>query len=102
MTEEVGQKTSWGYMQVMGSVAREHEFRGWFPELCIPEVGIEYGARHFHKFFKKYGDLKQAISSYNAGNPAIISDGKGKLVFKNQIYVDKVLDYYGKFLSYGN
>jgi len=102
LTEEIGQKTSWGYMQVMGSVAREHSFEGWFPELCLPDTGIEYGARHFYKFFKKYGDLKEAIASYNGGSPVIILNDNGKSVFKNQVYVDKVLDYYGKLLSYGH
>ena len=45
-TEENGQATSWGLMQVMGTVAREHGFRGWFSELCQPETGIRYGANH--------------------------------------------------------
>ena len=97
-TELFGQKTSWGYMQIMGSVAREHRFLGYFPELCLPNTGIEYGIRHFYKFFQKYGDISDAVSAYNAGSPRKNSDGK----YLNQSYVNKVMAYYKKLHSYGD
>ena len=36
-----GQQASWGLMQVMGAVAREHGFRGpYLTELSVPELSI--------------------------------------------------------------
>lgn len=67
-TELIGQKTSWGPMQIMGATARELGFRGWFPELCGP-LGIEYGARYLRKQFDRYEgeSWEDAIEAYNAG-----------------------------------
>src|SRR5580658_6313486 len=43
-TEEVARSISWGLMQVMGQVAREHGFGGKFlSALCEPEAGLETG-----------------------------------------------------------
>src|SRR5208282_5595831 len=43
-TEEVARSVSWGLMQVMGQVAREHGFSGKFlTALCEPEAGLEIG-----------------------------------------------------------
>ena len=43
-TEEVARSISWGLMQVMGQVAREHKFAAKFlSALCDPAVGIEIG-----------------------------------------------------------
>src|SRR5690606_31490886 len=53
-TEEAGQKSSWGLMHVMGTVARERGFRGWFPELCVPEVGVDYGCRQLRYLKERY------------------------------------------------
>lgn len=94
-TEKNGQATSWGLLQVMGTVAREHGFRGWFSELCQPEVGIRYGALHFKKMFKREGTLEAAVSSYNAGSVKMTPRG----MFKNQRYVDKVMKIYRELES---
>jgi Transglycosylase SLT domain len=43
-TEEIARSISWGLMQVMGQVAREHSFGSKFlAALCDPAAGIEVG-----------------------------------------------------------
>lgn len=47
-TEEIARSISWGLMQVMGQVAREHGFTGKFlSALCEPSCGIEIGCAVF-------------------------------------------------------
>ncbi len=90
-TETVCQKTSYGLMQVMGSVARELGFVGRFlTQLCDPETGLEYGCKHLKNFYMRYNSWEDAISSYNAGSPKKGDDGK----YINQAYVDKVKMYW--------
>lgn len=68
-TETVHQATSWGLMQVMGTVAREEGYRESLPALCIPERGLEYGCRKLKKLIDKYVTLEEALSAYNSGRP---------------------------------
>jgi hypothetical protein len=43
-TEEIARSISWGLMQVMGQVAREHGFSGKFlSALCDPAAGLDIG-----------------------------------------------------------
>lgn len=43
-TEEIARSISWGLMQVMGQVAREHGFTGKFlSALCDPTLGLDIG-----------------------------------------------------------
>ena len=86
-TERIGQMCSWGLMQVMGAVAREHGFKGYFPQLCDPVVGLRYGCLHVTKFRAKYGDWHDVIAAYNAGSPRRTDLN----VYVNQFYVNKVL-----------
>lgn len=68
-TEWTSQRISWGACQVMGAVARERGFKGTFlSQLCEPEIGIEYGAKHLALLLAKY-ELPDALSAYNAGRP---------------------------------
>lgn len=67
-TEIIAQSTSFGLLQVMGTVAREYGFKGWLTQLCEPSVGLEFGCRHLSAKVKKYG-LEDGISAYNAGSP---------------------------------
>lgn len=87
-TEWIGQKMSWGAMQVMGAVAREYGFKGHFPLLC-GEEGIHYGCLHLsklsHRFKIKFG-MMGVIAAFNAGSPRYRAN---KL--ENQEYVDKVI-----------
>lgn len=88
-TEKEAQCYSYGFMQVMGGVARESGFEGYFGELFEPFNAFTYGAKHIARFLAKYKNLDEAIASYNAGHPRRL-DGGG---FANQGYVDKVLGY---------
>jgi soluble lytic murein transglycosylase-like protein len=89
-TEIVQQKMSWGLMQVMGGLARELGFNGKMTMLCLPEIGIKYGAIQLTKLKFKYPDMKDQISSYNQGFPKKGPDGK----YANKDYVSKVINYY--------
>lgn len=88
-TEIIGQKTSWGLIQIMGTVAREMGFMGWFSELCNPPIGLEFGIKYFSKKMRQYVVLDHAISAYNHGRPWLLKDG----TYGNQAYVDKVRGY---------
>lgn len=87
-TERTARMTSWGLMQVMGAVAREHNMTGYLSRLTIPAVGLYYGMVHLAKFRRRWPqDWKDVIASYNAGSPRRTAEGK----YLNQAYVDKVL-----------
>ena len=86
-TEIIGQKTSYGLMQIMGSVAREWGFLGWFGELYEIETNLNFGIKHLRQYLLKYPNVSDAISSYNQGSPRRGSDG----LYLNQKYVETVL-----------
>lgn len=83
-----GQQASWGTMQVMGAVAREHGFAGHFPGLCHPLDALHYGCKHLahlsDRFIAAHG-WRGVVAAYNAGSPR--REGK---TWVNQAYVDKV------------
>lgn len=87
-TERNHQATSWGLMQVMGSVAREFQFTGHLTMLCVPEIGARLGCKKLLSLVRRYNDENDVIASYNAGSPKRGSDGK----YVNQAYVGKVAD----------
>ena len=68
-TEAYGRSMSWGLMQVMGQVAREHGFDGAFlPELCDPAIGLEIGCRVLaHKLGAAGGNAEKALLLWNGG-----------------------------------
>lgn len=68
-TERIHQATSWGLMQVMGTVARELGFKGHLPKLCDPHTGIYYGTKKLSILLKKHGPAPRALAAYNAGSP---------------------------------
>lgn len=88
-TEVVLQSFSWGPMQVMGSVAREHGYDGMLTELIHPSLGVKYGSLHMVKKFGRYGFTLDAISAYNAGSPQRVSTPGMR--YGNQHYVDRFL-----------
>jgi hypothetical protein len=91
-TEKSQQQTSWGLMQVMGSVARERGFCDYLPRLIEPELGIEYGCKQLAYLKTRWSNLHDVISAYNQGSP--LRDSKGD--YKNKQYVLDVLENYGK------
>jgi len=71
-SEEIARSISWGLMQVMGQVAREHEFTGKFlSALCDPATGIEIGCRVLAvKLAAALGDPSRGLQLWNGGaNP---------------------------------
>jgi len=90
MTEYIGQKTSWGHMQVMGATARECGFQLYLPELCLPEHGIWWGTLYLKRQMKRYEKSPttetDAIAAYNAGSARLNNAGR----YFNQGYVNKV------------
>ena len=71
-TEEIARSISWGLMQVMGQVAREHGFTGKFlSALCEPETGLDVGCAVLAaKFAAASGDVTHALQRWNGGaNP---------------------------------
>jgi len=60
--------TSYGLMQVMGTVAYELGHRGHMVQLCKPRKGLHYGCKKLHKLFQRYGgNMQDVISAYNQG-----------------------------------
>jgi soluble lytic murein transglycosylase-like protein len=74
--EAAGRAVSWGLMQVMGQVAREHGFTGRLDELCTPEVGIEIGCMVLKTKLKAGGgDLTAGLLKWNGGSrPAYVNE----------------------------
>lgn len=69
-TEQAGQATSFGLMQIMGGVAREIGFRGQFlTELCDPIVGLDYGCKFLKRVLDmKGGDVEKALVRWNGSS----------------------------------
>lgn len=87
--EEKNQATSWGLMQVMGSVARELGFADRLEGLLIPELGLFYGCKKLAALARRKscnGEEESIIASYNAGGVRRTPGG----LFVNQRYVDRV------------
>lgn len=97
-TERFGQKVSWGLMQVMGGVMREHGFTGkYFTIACSePSVGVRFGMLHLRRFQVRYQNWLDVIASYNAGSPRKTDAGQ----YVNQGYVDSVVTYWRSFESH--
>jgi soluble lytic murein transglycosylase-like protein len=77
-TEAQARAFSWGLMQVMGQVAREHNFGAGSPQnitslsrLCDPACGLEIGCTVFAtKLAAAHGDATRALQLWNGGgNP---------------------------------
>lgn len=68
-TEAYTRAMSWGLMQVMGQVAREHGFSGAsLAELCDPATGVEYGCRILAgRVARARGDVNAALLAWNGG-----------------------------------
>jgi soluble lytic murein transglycosylase-like protein len=68
-TEEVARSISWGLMQVMGQVAREHGFTGKFlSALCEAAAGLDIGCTILAaKIAAANGDITRALELWNGG-----------------------------------
>jgi soluble lytic murein transglycosylase-like protein len=72
-TEEIARSISWGLMQVMGQVAREHGFAAKFlAALCDPAVGLDVGCTVFAaKLRAGAGDVDAASVANNVIDRAL-------------------------------
>lgn len=63
------QQASWGLMQVMGAVAREHGYRApYLTQLCDPLVNLDLGCKHLAGLLEwAKGRNKRALEAYNGG-----------------------------------
>lgn len=68
ITEKICQQTSWGLMQIMGAVAREHGFNLPMPILCLPEHNLDIGCKFLKSRIDLWG-IKGGLCAYNAGTP---------------------------------
>lgn len=89
-TETMCQATSWGYMQIMGTVAREQGYFDFLPGLCDEAVNIHHGCKHFRKRLEQSDKIEDAVAMYNAGKVRLTEGG----LYRNQSYVDKVMRHY--------
>ena len=98
-----GQQASWGLMQIMGAVAREHGYRGkYLPGLVDPAVNLLIGAAHLAANVRwasaLAGGLEQkearvtraALAAYNGGRGGNAPGG----ALRNGEYADHVLARY--------
>lgn len=90
-TEKVLQSMSWGPMQIMGTKLREYGYTGMLTEAIDPNISAHYSCKFLKQLLDKWVDVETAISAYNAGSPA--RDPVTKK-FRNQEYVDKVINHY--------
>lgn len=87
-TEAVLQSCSYGFMQVMGSVAREYGYTGPLNAITWQEA-LYYSVKHLSNKLEKYTETKDAIAAYNAGSVRKTPTGE----YVNQDYVKKVLTH---------
>lgn len=81
-TEEIARSISWGLMQVMGQVAREHGYSGKFlAGLCDPTAGISIGCQVLQsKLSAAAGVVDRALQLWNGGaNPDYAQQVLGKI-----------------------
>jgi soluble lytic murein transglycosylase-like protein len=68
-TEEIARSISWGLMQVMGQVAREHGFqRPFLSALCDPSAGLTFGCIVLAaKLAAGSGNVSRGLALWNGG-----------------------------------
>jgi soluble lytic murein transglycosylase-like protein len=88
--EKRDQRTSFGYMQVMGAVCREFGYNGKLSDIKS-NLSLHYGCMMLAKLLKKYsGNIHDATAAYNAGSVRKVPSGE----YGNQEYVDRVMRFY--------
>jgi hypothetical protein len=77
-TEEIARSISWGLMQVMGQVAREHGFQGKFlSALCEPEAGLDIGCAVLAAKFAAAATLRAASGAVEGQGFLALSEVEG-------------------------
>jgi len=91
------QATSFGFMQVMGAVARELGFDDYLTKLSLPDIGLLFGVKKLAQLHTTHDDIRDVISAYNAGTPTKLA---GKYV--NEDYVVDVMNNYSLYKANPN
>lgn len=74
-TEAYGRAFSWGLLQTLGQVAREHGFDGPLAQLCDPQTGVSVGCRVWlNKLKMAKGDVHQGLLYWNGGSAKEYAD----------------------------
>jgi soluble lytic murein transglycosylase-like protein len=82
-----------GLMQIKVRTARWLGFRGSPEKLYAPWINVYYGVRYLSMNLKRYGDVWDAVSAYNAGH-SLWSDGS--VDYWNKRYVSSVFREYSR------
>jgi len=91
-TETELQKFSWGLTQIMGGKARELGFDDMLTELISPEIALNYSCIFLKNLLDRYKVYEKVAAAYNGGS-ALYKTGTQE--FRNQQYVDKVMENLG-------
>jgi soluble lytic murein transglycosylase-like protein len=99
VTEAVSPKGAIGLMQVMPATARRYGIVDARADLMDPRTNIELGAKHLASLKRAFdGDLRLVLAGYNAGEQAVINNGRRIPPFpETRAYVRDVLDRYLSF-----
>ena len=84
---------SFGLMQILYGMAKHYGMWGSPFKLYRPDLGIKYGCKHLRFIMRRYKNLKDVVSVYNAGSVRKTSDGH----YSNQEYVDDVMKFYYEY-----
>lgn len=94
--EAVSSKGAVGLMQVTPATAQRYGLLNPRSELMNPRSNVELGARHLASLKRAFdGDLRLALAGYNAGEQAVINNGRRIPPFpETRAYVRDVIDRY--------
>lgn len=87
-----GQQASWGLMQLMGAVAREHGFTGRFlNELHDPVLNLDIGCKHLAGYAKRFlssHGWAGVLQAYNGGPYAVTHNTNPEYPPKVAAFID--------------
>ena len=91
----ISQKGAQGLMQLMPGTADHMKVVDPFN----PEENIFGGTRYLSMMLSRFKDTRLALAAYNAG-PERVEDSRGvPPIAETQSFVEKVMNYYGRYLS---
>lgn len=64
-------------------------------DLYDPEINVRYGSFYLRRLLRKYGDVREALAAYNAGQANVdrwLAAGEGIRFPETREYVDEVLE----------
>ncbi len=86
-----------GLMQLLLGTAQSMNPNVTEDDLYDPDVNISLGTIYLRRQLDRYsGNIKDAISAYNAGSAYVYDDGS----YSNESYVDNVYNYYQTYTAW--